>query len=397
MYKQDYSKYFGGKNGKGKKTPKEIMRTIWGWTKIILFVFIVVSMLWGCVQMYQSDYTVGQVSDMAGNKIFSPGVSFEIMIRSLSDIGSKTHWFVINSDGTISEYQLKAITSWGQAFSETGGSLFYGFFVYPLAFVLVGFTRAFSGVNADGFIDSTKSNYGVSVLFSIFLTSLIVRGISLAFTWKTQMNQEKMTTLTGKQAEIQAKYKGSSDPAAKQKQQMEMAALYRKEGISPFSSMAAQLVSMPFLFAMFSIVRSVRVLKVAQIGEISLIEQPWTQIKAGNWVYASIIAVYLPLQILSMLLPMFLQMVGKNKKALTPQQKKSRKKQLFMQIAFIVVFIFVVSSIATGVAVYWIFSSFFQITQTLMFHYLKETKSKRIKRKREKMIKATKEKIAKNA
>ncbi|ARU90889.1 inner membrane protein translocase component YidC [Spiroplasma clarkii] len=330
MYKQDYSKYFGGKNGKGKRTPKDILKTIWGWTKIVIFIFIIISMLWGCVQMYQSDYTVGQIKDMSGNNIFAPGVSFEIIIKSLGDSGYKNHFFDVDAvNGTISEYQFKSISSWLSAFSETGGSFFYGFFVYPLAFVLVGFIRLFSGTNAEGVIDATKANYGVSALFAIFFTSLLVRGITLAFTWKTQLNQEKMTNVTMKQAEIQAKYKGSSDPATKQKQHMEMMALYKKEGISPLSSMATQFLSMPFLFAMFSIVRSVRVLKVTTIGQITLIEQPWAQIQAGNYVYMSIIAVYLPLQILSMLLPMFLQMTKKSKKPITEKQRKARKNNCY--------------------------------------------------------------------
>ncbi|QEH62418.1 YidC/Oxa1 family membrane protein insertase [Spiroplasma chinense] len=389
MYKQDYSKYLNNNKGKGKKTKKDIAKQIWGWTKLVLFAFVIISMLWGCVQMYQSEFTVSTVTDMSGNKIYAPGVSFEIIINSLNDYGGKTHWFVIK-DGNIYEYQLKAITSWGSAFAETG-SPFYGFFVYPLAFVLVGFIRMFSGTT-DGILDSSKANYGVSAIFAIFFTSILVRGITLAFTWKTQKNQEKMTSMQGKQAEIQEKYKGSNDPAAKQKQQMELMNLYKKEGISPLGSMAAQFMSMPFLFAMFSIVRSARALKVATVGKITLIEQPWAQIKEGHWIYAALIAVYLPLQIASMMLPMFLQMFKKTKKAESEQQKKSKRRQLIMQVVFIVMFIFIVSSIASGVAIYWIFSSFFQICQTLAFHFLRETKSKRFIKKREKTIQAAKAK-----
>lgn len=395
MYKQDYSKYFNTVNGKPKKTPKEVMKAIWGWVKIVLFVFTIVSMLWGCVHMFQPDFTVGQVTDMAGNSVYAPGVTFEIIIKSLNDSGSKTHWFVIGADGTLYEYQLRVITSWGEAFSQTGGSLFYGFFVYPLAFILVGFIRLFSGVNSDGILDSSLPNYGVSTLFAILLTSIFVKGLTLAFTWKSQMNQEKMTTLSAKQAEIQEKYKGSSDPSAKQKQQLELMALYKKEGISPISSMATQVLTMPFLFGMFVVVRATRALKTAQIGQISLIEQPWAQIMQGNWVYSSLIAVYLPLQILSMLLPILLQLTNKNKQKQTEKQKKARKKQLLFQLIFTVVFLFIISTIASGVAIYWIFSSVFQISQTLVLHYLKTTKAKRNKNKKAKLIKANKEKSEK--
>ncbi len=382
MYKQDYSKYLNNSNNNNKKTPKDKLKIFWVWTKLILFVFIIVSMLWGCVQMYQPKYTVSTVTDMSGNKIFSPGVSFEIIINSLGDWSSKNHWFQVDNNGNMVEYAFNPISSWGQAFTVTS-SPFYGFFVYPISWILVGFISLFSTHNEKG-LDPNSASYGVSAIFAIFFTSLIIRGITLAFTWKTQINQEKMQGLQSKQAEIQEKYKHSSDPSAKQKQQIELMGLYKKEGISPMSSLATSFLSMPFLFAMFSVVRATHALKVATVGKITLVEVPFEQIKQGNWIYLTLIVIYLPLQITSMLLPMILQMFKKKPKLESEQQKKARKKQLIMQIVFMVVFLFVVFNIASGVAIYWIFSSTFQIIQTLGFHYLKETRVSRLKKKREK-------------
>ncbi|WP_162685255.1 membrane protein insertase YidC [Spiroplasma sp. BIUS-1] len=366
------------------------MKLVWVWTKLILFVFIIVSMLWGCVQMYQPQYTVNTVTDMAGNKIYSPGVSFEIIIKSLGDWSSKTHWFMIDEKtGELKEYAFNPISSWGQAFTVTS-SPFYGFFVYPLSWLLVAFISLFSKHAPGGQLNPDSTSYGVAAIFAIFFTSLIIRGITLAFTWKTQINQEKMQGLQAKQAEVQEKYKNSSDPSAKQKQQMELMALYKKEGISPMSSIATSFLSMPFLFAMFAVVRATHALKVATVGQITLVEVPFQQIQQGNWIYLTLIVVYLPLQIGSMMLPMILQMFKKKPKLESEQQKKARKKQLIMQIVFMVVFLFVVFNIASGVAIYWIFSSTFQIIQTLTFHFLKETKVTRMKKKREKQIEKNK-------
>ncbi|WP_100917124.1 membrane protein insertase YidC [Spiroplasma floricola] len=365
------------------------MKLVWVWTKLILFVFIIVSMLWGCVQMYQPQYTVNTVTDMAGNKIYSPGVSFEIIIKSLGDWSSKTHWFKIDDKtGELKEYSFNPISSWGQAFTVTS-SPFYGFFVYPLAWLLVSFISLFSS-HSDGRLNPQSASYGVAAIFAIFFTSIIIRGITLAFTWKTQLNQEKMQGLQAKQAEIQEKYKNSSDPSAKQKQQMELMSLYKREGISPMSSIATSFLSMPFLFAMFAVVRATHALKVATVGQITLVEVPFEQLKQGNWIYLTLIVIYLPLQIVSMMLPMILQMFKKKPKLESEQQKKARKKQLIMQIVFMVVFLFVVFNIASGVAIYWIFSSTFQIIQTLTFHFLKETKVTRMKKKRDKQIEKNK-------
>ncbi|WP_338972253.1 membrane protein insertase YidC [Spiroplasma endosymbiont of Panorpa germanica] len=325
--------------------------------------------------MYQPNFVVGQVTDMTGRSIFAPGVGFEIIIKSLGDVGSKSHIFNPTKDG-LDQYNWNPVYSWGSAFQVTK-SPFYGFFVYPLAFILVGLIKLFHG----GLEDDGSFSFGASVFFSILLTSILIRLITLMFSWKAQKNQEKLQGLTAKQAEIQAKYKNSTDRTAKQKQNMEMAALYKKQGTSPLGALAGSIISMPFLFAMFSIIRSTKILKVASIGQISLIEQPFAQIQQGNWVYLSIILVYLPLQIVSMLLPTFLQMFKKNKGPVTEQQKKARKKQIIMQSVFVVVFFIIVATVASGVAIYWIFSSTFQIIQTLGFHFARENKNKNFKKK----------------
>jgi len=67
-------------------------------------------MIWGCAQMYQSDYMVSQVTDMTGSKIFAPGTAFEIIIRSLGESGGRIHL----PHGDISdfgEYGYNSITS----------------------------------------------------------------------------------------------------------------------------------------------------------------------------------------------------------------------------------------------------------------------------------------------
>ncbi|WP_338969804.1 membrane protein insertase YidC [Spiroplasma endosymbiont of Labia minor] len=374
MYKQDYGKYLTNKTN--KPNPWTV---VWKWTKIVIFLFMIMTLLWGCVQMYSSKYMISQITDMTGRKVYAPGVSFEIIISSLGEDGSKSHYFVTDG-GSISEYSLFAITNWGEAWVKTA-SPFYGLFVYPLAFILVGFVRAFAGT-----LDPTAASYGAAVLGSIFITSILVRSVTLGASFKTQKNQDKMQELQQKQGEIQAKYKKSNDPQAKQKQQMELMALYKKEGISPMGAFVNAFVSMPVLFAMYSIVRASRALKLAVIGQISLVEQPWPQVTSGNWVYFAIIAVYLPLQVLSMMLPLFLQFYKQRKSRirLSEQQKKSRRRQLIMQVVMLVVFVIIVATIATGVAIYWIFSSTFQIGQTLGFFIARETKAKRIRAKNEK-------------
>lgn len=142
------------------------------------------------------------------------------------------------------------------------------------------------------------------------------------------------------------------------------------------SAIGASFAGMPFLFAIYAIIRSTRALKIANIGQISLIESPFERMTHGEPIYLVLLAVYLPLQVVSMLLPMYLQRLKTRKQVLTEAQKKSQKRNLIVQIVMIVVFIFIVASVSSGVAIYWILSSAFQIIQTLGFYFYNQTKEK---------------------
>ncbi len=343
---------------KKQKTP--IGKIIWKWIKICLYVFLIVSMLWGCGQLFSSTYSVWKVKDITGQSVYKPGVSFEIIINLF--LGGKNHYFHIGSHGQIHEYPYVAINSWADAFTKTQ-SPFYGFFVYPIAWLLVKITNGFGGYQN-----------GAAIIGSIFVTSLLVRTITLVFSFKAQMNQDKMQIVQLKQSEITAKYKYSKDPAAKQKQQLEVMALYKKEGMNPMASIAVTLLSFPFLIAMYQVIRTTRTLKVATVGQVSLLDQPWSMITSGHLIYLVILAVYLPLQVLSMFLPTILNL--KNQKSITKEQKKARKKQYIIQGVMVGVFFIITISIAAGVAIYWIFSAVIQILQTLFFHWLRIYKNK---------------------
>ncbi|KAF5295855.1 hypothetical protein FQA39_LY13028 [Lamprigera yunnana] len=186
--------------------------------------------------MYQSPYMVQQITDIAGNKVFAPGVSFEIIIRSLGETGGKTI--------TLS------------------------------LMVFMGIINGFSGTLNPTLDPESQRVYGIAVFFGIFFTVLIIRSITLAFSWKSQVNQGKMQDIQLKAAEIKAKYKDKKDTQSKQKMSQETNALYKKEGISPFGALGGSFASLPFLFAIYTIIRSTRSLKIANIGEISLIKQP---------------------------------------------------------------------------------------------------------------------------
>lgn len=396
-HKPDYNKYFSkdGNLGNNKNVNpdgskpvwyKRIpFKRIWKITKVILFLFLIFSALWGCVQMMQPDYVVSQITDQFGNKMFSSGVGFEIAFASESAF--KSQWVVLIK-GTPYTYSLNYVSSWAEAFTNTGFSPFYGFFVYPMSALLVWIVSWFSAVDAGtGLMDPSSVSYGVGAFFSIVFAAIAIRGLTLAFSFKAQMNQGKMNELSIKSGAINDKYKGQTSNEAKMKKQREISELYKKEGVSQMSMIVSMLVSMPFLIAMLATIRASHAFKVGSIGTVSFIATPFSEMTAGNWQYLAIVVVYLLLQITTMFLPQFLEkFLSKNPKSYTAEQKKAKKKQLIFQIVFIVMFFFIINSIAAGVAIYWIFSSLFQVCQTVGFFIYRENAKSINDKKRAKKI-----------
>ncbi|WP_339022761.1 membrane protein insertase YidC [Spiroplasma endosymbiont of Crioceris asparagi] len=396
MYKnnqQNYLKFFENENNNSnKKTWKSRVKFYWTITKVVVFVFLMFTTLWGCVQMTQSGFMNGKVNDMAGNQFYSAGIGFEIVLKFLNDSSGKLHW-IFSENGVTKEYDYNCIQTWGEAFSKTNGSPFYGLFVYPMSIIIVGMLRLIAGPGSNGVMDITSSAYGLGAFFALFMSAILIRSLTLAFSFKSQMNQGKIQELSIKSAAINEKYKDQTSQAAKMKKQQEIMALYKKEGVNQFSMIISMLISMPFLIAILSTIRATHALKVATFGSISFIDTPWGEIKNGHLQYLAIVVVYLLLQTVSMFLPQFLEkFLSKKTKVLTEEQKKAKRKQLIIQIVMVVTFVIFVNVIATGVAIYWIFSALYQITQTIAFFVYRENAKNIQKRKNAKRINKLKSK-----
>lgn len=351
-----------------QKRKNQWLKITWKWTKIVLGTFLLVSTIWGCGQMLgDSNVATGYIQSVYDFKNHNvAAVFFELLIGTNNIY--KHHIFHFDG-GTIYEYSFNGISTWGQAWAETK-SPFYGLFVYPIAWLLVNIAHGLSGGAAIK---------PVAVIFAIFFTTLIIKLITLVFTFKAQQNQERLQAVQLKTAEIQAKYKYSRDSYAKQKMQMELMGIYKKEGINPISSFIPMFLAIPFLTAMFTVIKSTTLLKMTQIGLVKLIESPWSMITQGQWIYLVIVVVYLPIQLVSMLLPMYLN--RSRQKIKTKESKAAMKKQFIIQTVFIVLFTGFVFGTPAGVGIYWIISGALQIIQTLGFHYYNKHKRNRYKKK----------------
>jgi YidC/Oxa1 family membrane protein insertase len=89
-------------------------------------------------------------------------------------------------------------------------------------------------------------NYGLAII----ILTIAIRAVLLPLGFKQIKSMQNMQALQPKLKEIQRKYKNN-----RQKQQEEQMKLYKESGVSPFSGCLPLLLTLPFLFAMYAVIK----------------------------------------------------------------------------------------------------------------------------------------------
>ncbi len=116
--------------------------------------------------------------------------------------------------------------------------MFDNLVVIPLQHVLTFF---YSLTAAIGF-----ANYGIAII----LLTIIIKIILYPLTVKQVRSMKGMQELQPKIKQLQEKYKGNPE-----KQQKEMALLYKEAGINPLAGCLPMIIQMPFLIGIFYAIR----------------------------------------------------------------------------------------------------------------------------------------------
>ena len=101
-------------------------------------------------------------------------------------------------------------------------------------------------------INSFTNNYG----FAILLMTLLLKLVTYPINHKQAVFSRKMQKLQPKIKEIKAKFEGKEDTQSKQKMQMEILDMQKKNGVNPFTGCLPALIQMPIFFAFFYLLRS---------------------------------------------------------------------------------------------------------------------------------------------
>jgi len=199
-------------------------------------------------------------------------------------------------------------------------------------------------------------NYGFAIIILTFLINLAL----IPIRYKQIVSMQKMSALQPKMKEIQNRYKNvaAKDPK-KQEMNKEVMALYQEHGVNPLGSCLPLLVQMPFLIAFYQMLSA----------SVELRGAPFIL-----WIQD--LASYDPLYVTPIL--MGATMVIQQKLSPAAGDPTQRRLMMLMPVIFTVFFL----KVASGLALYFLFSNLFGILfQKGVERVSPELSSKPVKRK----------------
>ncbi len=262
--------------------------------------------------------------------------------------------------GPNGEYLFEGKT-WAEAFNR---GLIEGLFVYPVAFLVEFFNNLF-----------VSDISGLSQVLAILVTTVIVRGLMIAVTFKSTLASQKMSLLQPEIAKLQNKYpNANTNQYEKQRMAQEQWAIYQKHGVNPFNQILIAFVQFPVFIAVWGAMTGSAVLATGSFLGLNLssplggvITSSWFQ---GPWWTATVIFVLMTAaQFIAMKLPMWFQKAAQKKVAHTVKSSAAQQSQSQANMVSNVMFIMIIVmgfSLPSAMGVYWFIGALISLAQTLL-------------------------------
>lgn len=330
---------------KTKKNTKKILKIVFRVLKILVYLGFFGIGLYGCFQTYTDAWTIS--STTIGNGL-------EIGFSPVSGVTDPMYALIYSGSGPY--YTLS--TDFTMAYGP-----FYALFVWPFAMILLNFMYA------------TRSwPVGLNAIVGIFLVLLLIRIITLAVSARSMLQSERMSEIQGKVAEINAKYKDAKDMQSRQKKQIEIQELYRKNNVKPFAAMEQIFITLPIFLIIYRVVTVLRPLKFTIIFDAwdlsqSPISQLFSNFTTTGWPYLFFLMLVIPSQFMSQILPRILaKKRSRNATTIGYKNNQSMKRMKTMNTVMSVFMAIIVAISACGIGTYWFFNSLFSILQSYIIH-----------------------------
>lgn len=257
-------------------------------------------------------------------------------------------------------------TDWGRAWSK---GLFEGLIVYPVSCLVDSLTFA---------IDPALS--GVGQIVALIITTVVVRLVVMALTFKGTLDQQKMQALQPQLAKIQAKYPNSKENQAQaQRMQQETMALYKRNKVSMASTFIVLLIQFPVFISVWGALQGSAVLSSGEILNLRLsdsissvltnVSGAWYTNASGWWTALVLFILMSALQFVSVKLPQWITKAQtKNQQKLTanPAADDNARRMKWITYGMLIFTIIMGFALPAAMGVYWAIGALMSMIQTLI-------------------------------
>lgn len=274
-------------------------------------------------------------------------------------------------------------TDWGAAW---GKGLFEGLIVYPVSCL----------VDAISFAADPALS-GMGQILALVVTTVVVRLVVMALTFKGTLDQQKMQALQPQIAKIQAKYPNSKENQSQaQRMQQETMALYKRNKVSMFSTFIVLLIQFPVFVCVWGALQGNAALSTGQILNLRLSDTissvltnfsgTWYANSTGWWTALILFLLMSALQFLAMKLPQWItksQLKKQQKLTANPAQDENNRRMRMMSYIMLAFTIIMGFALPAAMGVYWAIGAIMSMLQTLITqliikkHMLKKANNKR--------------------
>ena len=279
--------------------------------------------------------------------------------------------------GTASDWRVPMEKKdWGYAWSK---GFLEGLLVYPVSWLLDTFAYG---------MDPGLSGRGQ--IWALIFVTLIVRGLLILISFKSQTDNQKMQAIQPELAKIQAKYPNSNtNPTERQRLSQEQMALYRRHNIHPMRQLLILIVQFPVFICVWSGLQGASTLATGEVLNMSLsdtIQSILFNVDGlpsnlhGWWTALFLFILMATTQVFSMLLPRILAKRAAKKVAKTSanpaqdQQNRTMKWVAYGMMIFTIVMGFMLPA---AMGVYWLIGGLISCVQTLITQLILSRKKAR--------------------
>ena len=249
---------------------------------------------------------------------------------------------------------------------------FEGLLVYPIGALIDVMCNSFQNIG-----NGLNGTNGWAQLVTIILITLIVRAFMFLVSFKSTINNAKMTELQPQIAKIQAKYpNANSSQNEKARMADEMNKLYKKNHINPFSSLLIMIVQFPVFICVWGALSGSAWLSTGQFLGLNFTDSISSVIFNGNnwqngsaWTALVLFLLMAAAQVVAMLLPQWIQKQKQKKVAKlgkNPAQTQQNRTMKIVTYVMMIMIIFMGFSLASAMGVYWFIGAIFSVIQTLI-------------------------------